>query len=297
MDAVRLLAVVALGGCALDMSPAAPWVPVEESPFPVELVQPDVAAVSHRLPAVSTRPVRVVTYNVQYGPDMPAIAAAIERVPALASAGVILLQEIEDHDEEGSSRPQMLADRLGLGYVYVPARTLADGTHGLAIVSAFPISGVERMDLPESSNPSQHRIAIRATIDVDGARLTIIDLHLDTFLNARQRVAQLSPIVVDAPPVVLVGGDFNSSAVQWVNGSIPVLSANAASDQTHVIDSYMDAQHFDAPTRDSGPTEHMLGLEQRLDMIYTRGLSVVFGGVERVGPSDHWPMWVDVELQ
>lgn len=288
---------IALGGCALDMSPAQPWVPIDDAPIPVELVQPDVAAISHRLPAVITQPLRVVTYNVQYGPDMIAIGAAIETVPSLANAGVILLQEIEDHDDEARSRTQALAGHLGLGYVYVPARAIPEGTHGLALISAFPIDSVERMDLRESSHPSQHRIAIRATLDVNGTPVSIIDLHLDTFLNAQQRIAQLSPIVVDAPPAVIVGGDFNSSSVQWVNGSVPVLSANRASDQSLVIDSYMAAQDFDAPTRDSGPTEHMLGLEQRLDMIYTRGLTSVFGGVERVGPSDHWPMWIDVDLQ
>jgi endonuclease/exonuclease/phosphatase (EEP) superfamily protein YafD len=93
---------------------------------------------------------------------------------------------------------------------------------------------------------------------------------------------------------VVVGGDFNSCWVEWANGSVPVLTSTSASDQSRVIDSYMSAIHFDAPTRDSGPTEHMFGLEQRLDMIYTRGLQATFGAVERVGPSDHWPMWIDV---
>jgi endonuclease/exonuclease/phosphatase family metal-dependent hydrolase len=297
MDAVKAaVALTLLGGCALDMSPAQPWVPIDEAPLAVELVQPDAALVSHRLPAVASRPLRIVTYNVEYGPDMIAVAAAIETVPVLARAGVFLIQEIEDHDGEACSRAQELADRLGYGYVYVPARTLADGTHGLAIVSAFPIRNVERMDLRESSHPSQHRIAIRATLDVDGTPVSIIDVHLDTFLNAQQRIAQLSPVVVDAADIAIVAGDFNASSVQWVDGSVPVLSASSASDQAPVVDSYMEAQDFDAPTRGSGPTEHMYGLEQRLDMIYTRGLSPDFGGVERVGPSDHWPMWIDVAM-
>ena len=295
MDAVRALALVLLGGCALDMSAPAPWVPIEGVPLGAELAQPDIIAIAHRLPAVLTQPVRVVTYNVQYGRDVAAIANAIESVPALATAGVFLIQEIEAYDAEGKSRAQMLAELLELGYVYVPARAVDGGTHGLAIMSAFPITGVERMDLRESANPSQHRIAIRATIDVNGTLLHLVDLHLDTMLSAQQRVAQLSPIVIDAPPTALVGGDFNSCWVEWADGSVPVLSATRASDQAPVIDSYMHAIKFDAPTKGSGPTESMFGLEQRLDMIYTRGLHATFGGVERVGPSDHWPMWIDVD--
>jgi endonuclease/exonuclease/phosphatase family metal-dependent hydrolase len=164
-------------------------------------------------------------------------------------------------------------------------------------LSAFPIENVDRMDLPESSKRSQHRIAIQATIDVDGRPLHVIDLHLDTMLSAKQRVAQLSPIVIDAPATTLVGGDFNTCWVEWVNGKVPVLSSSRASDQAPVIESYMHAIDFDAPTKDSGPTEHLLGLEQRLDAIYTRGLVATFGKVEHVGPSDHWPMWIDVDLQ
>jgi endonuclease/exonuclease/phosphatase family metal-dependent hydrolase len=182
---MRIVALVALAGCALDMSPPTPWVPIDQAPFPSELAQPDVEEIGNRLPAVMTHPVRVVTYNVQYGPDMDAIGDAIESVPALASAGVFLLQEIEAYDAEGTSRTQQLAQRLNLGYVYVPARAVPDGTHGLAIISAFPIMTVERMDLRESANPSQHRIAVRATIDVAGTPLHVINLHLDTKLSAQ----------------------------------------------------------------------------------------------------------------
>jgi endonuclease/exonuclease/phosphatase family metal-dependent hydrolase len=291
---MRVLALVVLAGCALDMSPAAPWVPIEDVPLGAEVTQPDVTAIARKLPAIPAQPVRVVTYNVQYAPDIVAVADAIKSVPALATAGVLLVQEIEAYDAEGKSRAQLLAELLGLGYVYVPAREVAGGTHGLAILSAFPIAKVERMDLREAANPSQHRIAIRATIDVNGTPLHVIDLHLDTMLSAQQRVAQLSPVVIDAPASAVVGGDFNSCWVQWANGSVPVLTASRASDQARVIDSYMDAIEFDAPTKHSGPTEHMFGLEQRLDMIYTRGVQATFGAVERVGPSDHWPMWIDV---
>jgi endonuclease/exonuclease/phosphatase family metal-dependent hydrolase len=299
MDAVKVIALLACAGCSLDMSPAQPWMPIDdlEPPLRADLVQPDITSVATRLPAVMTRPVRVVTYNVQYAPDVPALVEAIRGEPSLASAGVFLIQEIEAHDEEVDSRARQLADELGLGYVYVPARSIPGGTHGLAILSAFPIADVERMDLRESSNPSQHRIAIQATIDVDGHPLHVIDLHLDTMLSAQQRVAQLSPIVIDAPATALVGGDFNSCWVEWANGSVPVLSASRASDQAPVIDSYMSAIGFATPTRDSGPTEHMFGLEQRLDSIYTRGIVATFGAVERVGPSDHWPMWIDIDLQ
>ena len=54
---------------------------------------------------------------------------------------------------------------------------------------------------------------------------------------------------------------------------------------------------FAAPTANVGPTERKYGVESRLDAIYTRGLIVGEGHVERsVAGSDHWPVWVDVTL-
>jgi len=294
---MKALALVLLAGCGLDMSAAQPWVSISELSGP--LVAERVAPAGVRGPHVlATNPLRVVTYNLEYAPDPAALADALINTPALASAGLVLVQEVESYPEEGTSRTAQMAEKLGLGYVYVPAREVRDGgTHGLAILSAFPISDVEKMDLPETSRKSQHRIAIRATIDIDGAPLTVVDVHLDTKLNTQQRIAQLSPVVMSSLDAELIAGDFNMSWVQWVDGTVPVLTSSGAPDQAPVVDGYMRKQGFDTPTAGSGATEHMFGLEQRLDAIYTRDVTPTYGGVERVGPSDHWPMWIDLSRQ
>lgn len=294
---MKLLGCLLLAGCGLDMTAAQPWVPITEiaGALAAERVAP---SGGHGPFSIPTRPLRVVTYNLEYAPDPAALAAALRDTPALATAGLVLVQEVESYPAEGTSRAAQMASALGLGYVYVPARAVRDGgTHGLAILSAFPISDVEKMDLPETSRKSQHRIAIRATIDVEGTPLTVVDVHLDTKLNTQQRIAQLSPLVTASPDAALVAGDFNMSWVQWVDGTVPVLTATAAPDQAPVVDGYMRAQGFETPTADSGATEHMFGLEQRLDAIYTRDVVATFGAVERVGPSDHWPMWIDLATQ
>jgi endonuclease/exonuclease/phosphatase family metal-dependent hydrolase len=286
----RWLSVLLLAsGCGMSIGPDQPWVPIADisGELSAELVAPTIRA------APNAGTARIVTYNVQYAPDVAAIAAAILATPDLADADVFLIQEIEAYPSEDGSRARQLASALQLGYVYVPARSKNGGTHGLAILSRFPIENVMRMDLPEASQTIQHRIAISADIDLGGRSLSLVDLHLDTKLNARERIAQLHPAVIDAPQEVIVAGDFNMSWVEWVNG-VPILTASA-SDQAPIIDSYMRGLYFATPTSGSGPTETMYGIEQRLDAIYTRGLPSTFGGVPRVGPSDHWPMWIDVE--
>jgi endonuclease/exonuclease/phosphatase family metal-dependent hydrolase len=298
MRPLALAALAALAGCAIEMTEIRPWVPVEEitGALAAELSPPPASMTGRGLrPAVIPDPLRVVTYNVQLGFDVEALAATLLDHPALGSAAVYLIQEEEAYPEEAASRTSRLAALLGFAHAYVPARERDGGTHGLAILSAFPIVEVAKMELPDAGK-GRLRIAVQAVIEVLGRRLHVIDLHLDTKLNTQERIAQLHPIVIDAPATTLVAGDFNTCWVEWVGGTIPVLSSSLASDQAPIVDSYMRELGFDATSAGSGPTEHMLGLEQRLDSIYTRGLAVTFGGVERVGPSDHWPMWIDVEV-
>ena len=290
---MRALALLVMAGCGLDMTADQPWVSIDGIGAPLA---PDGAPPPPTTKPAPTGPVRIVTYNVQYGPDLAGAAAAIAGDPALASAGVILVQEIEAYPGEGATRAATLAGLLGMGFVYVPARVKGDGTHGLAILSAFPIANVEKMDLPDSRrHESQHRIAIAADIAFGDRTLHVIDVHLDTKLEPSERIAQLHPAAIDAPDTTLIGGDFNTSWIAWANG-VPIIETSGASDQGPIVDSYMAGLAFDTPTAGCGPTEHMFGVEQRLDAIYTRGLGVAFGGVVRVGPSDHWPLWVDVTV-
>jgi endonuclease/exonuclease/phosphatase family metal-dependent hydrolase len=290
MAAVKLAALMLAlgsGACSMSGSPDQPWVPLDEvtGALAPELVQP------RNFAAPTGGTLRLVTYNVEYAPDVPALADAIRNEPSVAKGDVFFIQEIESYPDEGASRASRLADELALGYVYVPARLRDTGTHGLAILSRYPIRNVQRMDLPDMSQTVRHRIAISADIDLGGTLVSIIDLHLETKLDPQERIAQLHPAVIDAPDAVIIAGDFNMSWVEWVNG-VPILAAGA--DQAPIVDSYMSAQHFETPAADSGPTEHMFGIEQRLDAIYPRGYALTFGGVPRVGPSDHWPMWADV---
>jgi endonuclease/exonuclease/phosphatase family metal-dependent hydrolase len=286
-------AMISLAACGVELGPAQPWESIDQAGVDATM-QPEQSAPgtfrSTRL--VASDPVRVVTYNTEYGQDAPGLAAAILGDPELASAGVFLFQEEESYPSEPESRAATLAGLLGLGYIYVPAREKHGGTHGLALMSAFPIDNVQKMLLPLADNGVQ-RMALSADVHVGDKILHVIDIHLETRLNPKERVAQLHPAVIDAAADVLIAGDFNTNWVTWA-GSVPVLAAER--DQAEILDSYMASLGYEAPSADSGPTEHAFGVEFKLDSIYTRGLDATYGGVVRTGPSDHWPMYIDVRL-
>ena len=287
-----LLALGASAGCGLDVGASQPWVPIADITGPLATS----GAAAPRAAPVPGAALRVVTYNVdeENNTGAAALAAAITRVPELASADVFMFEEEEAYPEEGTSRSAQLAALLGVGYVYVPARVKGDGTHGLAIMSTYPIENVEKMDLPATNG--QPRIAVAADIRVGDRVVHLIDVHLETFIDAEERVAQLAPAALGAPDAVVLAGDFNMGWLQWLATGVPVVSATRASDQAPVIDSFMRALGFADPSLGSGPTAHAYGQATRLDAVFARGLDVTFGGVSRVGPSDHWPLWFDVRV-
>lgn len=239
---------------------------------------------------------RFASYNVHFGEDVDGIAQALQKNPALASADVLLLQEIESHPHEGRSRSARLAERLGMTWVYAPARLAGEGgTHGNTILARFPIENAAVMRLPELLNQrSALAVDLRTRPDVV---LRVIDLHLDTRLNIPDRLTQLRPAVIDAPPATVIGGDLNTNRYVWAAHGGPLLpiDAVAGTDQAPLVDEFMRALGFATPTSDLGATMRVVGFEQRLDSLFTRGVSAEPGAVERgVEASDHWPLWIDV---
>jgi len=256
------------------------------------------------LPAAPPERLRIVTFNVHFGADVDALAQAIRDNPRLAAAQVLFVQEIESHPGEGGSRASRLAGALGMGYAYLPSRDEGDGTHGLALLSTLPFAGVEVMVLPHVDllvRP-RPRIAVAAGVPLaGGGTLRLVNVHLDTRLNITDRLRQLRPAVVDAPTPVIAGGDLNTMPYLWAEGSVPLTSVEsvAGTEQATLVDDFMDALGFAAPTADLGTTQFSSELiqELRLDSLYTRGLTATPGGVEReVDVSDHWPVWIEVAV-
>ncbi len=267
---------------------------------PEESLQPELGPALAAPVSDAAKPLRVVTFNVHYALDVPALAASLRANPALREADVFLLQEIESHEKEGSSRTRRLADALGLNYVYAPARYAKDGgrcTHGLAILSRYPISEVEIVPLPryDLGAKTRRRIAVGATVAVSGQPLRVYNVHLDTRINTADRLAQLQPVLEAARrhPVesVVIGGDFNTNPLRWAFHRLPVFRSTQAA----ALDNFMQNEGFHAPLTQSGSTSNRSLFKARLDSLYARQLEVKSFQVERsVQSSDHFPVWIEV---
>ena len=286
-----LLGALALGGgCVAVDDNVGPWQPVATIGG---LLAPELGPT----PPTRARPatLRVVSWNLHFGQDAEGLAAAIAGSPELARADVLLTQEIEWHPGEGGSRASRMAGALGMTWVYAPARIADTGTHGIAIMSRFPIVAAEVRDLPHFSMPNgeSSRIALAATLDLGDRQVRVVDVHLDVRLGAADRIRQLDP-AVDAS-TLLLGGDFNAVPWSWLAGAVPLVGSEAIVGQEtpKLLDDYMGGIGF-ASAVDPG-TDTLTKLPVRCDDLYATA-PIAGGGVLHVSGSDHWPIWMDVSL-
>lgn len=265
------------------------------SRLPLEVRQP------YPAPSENPNSIRVVSFNVHLGADPDGLAASIRRNANLCQADIFLLQELESYPSEESSRAAELAQRLELNYVYAPARKKVEngeeGTHGLAILSRYPLSEIQVIPLPQFDlrYNTRQRIALAATVEIGSNALRLYNTHLDTRINAANRLEQLEPVLKaaqqDGHAIEVVGGDFNTNSIRWAWSLLPVFYSR----QARAVDEFMEENGFTTVFADAGPTMKKGLFRFRLDSLYTRGARVrVFAIEESVDTSDHLPLWIDI---
>ena len=294
---VAVSLVVAASACTdADEGPAV-WIPFDAIDGPL---RPDLAQPAN--PVMPGERFRIGTYNTLKGLDDGWLAPAILGHPELAQVDVWLMQETDRFD--GIADAARLSVTLDMGYVYAPTSTMDEGTRGLSVLSRFPVRDVEVMYLQSGWSleleETSARGAVAVVIDTPTGPLRIVNVHLDVAQNIGERILQLRPAVFDTPTPIIVGGDFNTNEYVWVDPFIPLfpLDTAAGTEQAPMLDDYMRAIGYDAPTSSFGDTWHGLPEDQRLDSIYVRGVETGVGAVERaIRQSDHWPVWLDIELR
>jgi endonuclease/exonuclease/phosphatase family metal-dependent hydrolase len=295
---VKALALLLLTGCYGMENLEADWEPAES----IEgILAPEFGAAPAAYAAPANGVLRVASWNCERAPDPELLAREYFESPEMSKADVLMIQEVETHNDESSSRASRLAAALGMTYVFAPARR--EGyTHGIMLASRYPITNARVMRLPlgNAAFNTNPRNSLAAELVIGDKVITFVDIHLDVRLGPVDRIRQIHPVVTQVPENVAIGGDFNTNPWAWVSTTVPLTSTEAivGQDQAHVLDDYMMEQGFVVPigpdevTFNVPPLDHM-----RLDEVYVRGHRVLGSGVARgVEGSDHWPVWVDLQL-
>lgn len=170
---------------------------------------------------MATKPLKVLSYNIHKGFALSQkfVLAGIRERIRTSHADIVFLQEVlGDHEEHRKKikewpGPQLefLADKMWPHFAYGKNAVYTAGHHGNAILSKYPITSFENIDI--SNNRFERRGILHAIVDWKGAPLHLLCVHLD--LTNRGRKLQNERIIrrikESIPPGerLILAGDFN----------------------------------------------------------------------------------------
>ena len=263
-------------------------------------------------------PATITFWNVERG-RYPGEQAALLRAQN-ASAHLLCELDLGMARTEQRHTTRDLADRLGCSYAFgveflelglgdrqEQAHHAGDvnqaGLHGAALLSPHPLrrSTLVRLrrdgawfDGERGERRIGGRIAILATLLIDGRPVTLASVHLESHSDQKARADEtevlLNAIDAYAPDQpVLIGGDFNTSTLDRIwsrgNGERPVLPEEQVMNPVpheplfeRLADrgyAWEHANDLTTPTQRWHPDDKKTGPRGKIDWFFTRGLDVL----------------------
>jgi endonuclease/exonuclease/phosphatase family metal-dependent hydrolase len=160
------------------------------------------------------------------------------------------------------------------------------GDTGIALLSRLPLMQVERLDLPWTECAWRPRLALAATVQASPQQqLHLFNSHIDPHASIEEQLEQHKAVLdrasqLEGPTILL--GDFNT------------LSKRSCVEMRTLLES----QGYTTPFATNVATWHAGLIRLHTDWIFVRGAHVIRSGVARpLGVSDHWPVWVEINLE
>jgi endonuclease/exonuclease/phosphatase family metal-dependent hydrolase len=193
---------------------------------------------------------------------------------------------LQEMDEPATAE---IAGRLGIDFVFAAASVhpQTDRDFGNAILSRWKLAAPEVLSLPHvAAVQGQPRIALAATLDVEGRGISAVSVHTETpVLSHRKRLGQFIELGDGISALhherVILGGDFNTASSR---------SVQAVTDE-------LARRGLHRMSAGSGPTLRRARRTFVLDHVFAKGFSpAATGVVNGLDVSDHAPIWADVDM-
>lgn len=254
-------------------------------------------------PPAEPSEIKIVSYNIRYraGEDLQELIKLLKDDPEIGGAALIGLQEVDRNRERTghANTPRLLAEALGMHYAWAappppppkdgakPPKKQPEEETGVAILSPYPLSDVERLVLPNEGPNRRRRAGIGATVRVGRDDVRFYSVHAETRMPVERKVEHWRIVLDDLarhPKIqhVVVVGDFNTIKGKDVRAARKL---------------FTDAG-FSTPFNDEDSTFKVILFDFKLDWVWLRGLTSAGHGIDKkVGLSDHWPLWVRARLE
>lgn len=237
-----------------------------------------------------------VSFNIKFGEE-PQKAMQTLAKNDLDDADVLVLQEMD------LPSTRLIARELGLNYVYYPmaVHPKSGRQFGSAILSPWPIRDDRKILLPRiDSSDDIQKMAVVATVWIQGVRVGVVNVHLQTGLTPVETGSQLQVVAgcawgddnvcpqAGAPmlaetPYYIVAGDLNTTGSAHIEVAQTVLGWRGLRRVSGI-----------------GSTVKFLFRFGRLDHIFVSEPLEVLGSGHGSGffatGSDHQPIWAELRF-
>ena len=249
-----------------------------------------------RTQRLTTNKIKIISYNIRWrsGDELKKMIQFFRDDPEIGNAAILGLQEVDRRKKRSgnTNTAKLIADELGMHYVWAAPpspKSNSEEETGVAILSSYPISDVQRIVLPYEGPNKRRRVALGATVNVEGRQWRVYSAHGETRLEFDKKLEQMGSLIKDlsrypaSMPAIIVG-DFNT----WEGGSdrkTAKLFSDAGLKTPFGTDSTFSRKILFVP------------IEFRLDWVWLRGVEAAeFGIDKKLGISDHWPLWTNINL-
>jgi endonuclease/exonuclease/phosphatase family metal-dependent hydrolase len=240
--------------------------------------------------------IKVVSYNIRWrgGKELRRLAQLFKADAEIGGATILGLQEVDRNKKRtgNENTAKMLAEELGMYYAWAaPPSTKSEKEEetGVAILSAYPLSQVQRIVLPHQGPGQRRRVALGATVTLGKTSLRIYSVHGETRISVDRKLAQMKAVLEDLDhhpkemPSVVVG-DFNTWEKDAVAKTFKLFTA--ANFQTPFDEQATFFQRI-----------LFVSVDLKLDWIWLRNVETSSYGINRrIELSDHWPLWVVLKV-
>jgi endonuclease/exonuclease/phosphatase family metal-dependent hydrolase len=250
------------------------------------------------VPAASReQPLRVMTYNIQYGHE------GIDSVIAVIRAekpDIVGLQEVDVHWDQRSNfvnQAELLAKGTGMEYRFARIYQLPNTDSskpprefGVGILSRYPVTSFTNHSITRLSTQDANPVPaplpgfLEAMVDVHGMKVRVFDVHLDYRRDpaVRERqVAEMLGYIGDSEVPTLLMGDLN------------------ATPDAPELQPLFRKMHDTWPySQGPGLTDPVTKPHGKIDYVMTSGnFRVRKAWVPTVYASDHFPVVVDLVVE
>ena len=245
----------------------------------------------------ATQEIKVVSYNIRFrsGEELKKMINLLRTDPEIGGAAILGLQEVDRRKKRSRNchTTKVIADELGMHYAWAapPAPEPDDEEEtGVAILSTYPLFDVRRIVLPHEGPNGRRRVALGATVEIDGRKWRVYSAHAETRLAMKKKLEQFKAIMDDL-------AQFPSDTPSIIMGDLNTWEPSA-DDKTIKL---FSAAGLKTPFGGEATFKRkvlLVPIELKLDWVWLRGLEAGSFGIDRkIVISDHWPLWTNIKLK